>query len=211
MARMGTNCAPLLAFLTLMARMGMNCAPLLADLFLYSYESEFLDNMIRGGHRKLVRSFNLCYRYIGNLIVFNNKKFGDYVKEIYPSQLTVDLANYLDLTFIIESNNRLYTKLYDKRDDFDFHIVNFPFLSSNIPSSPSYGVYISHLIRYARCCSYYDDFGYRHKLLVDRLLSQGYEVKHLRNSFKKLYGRYSDLIGKYQRLVKDMVADSFPD
>ena len=107
--------------------------------------------------------------------------------------------------------NRLYTKLYDKRDDFDFHIVNFPFLSSNIPSSPSYGVYISQLIRYARCCSYYDDFGYRHKLLVDRLLSQGYEVKCLRNSFKKFYGRYRDLIGKYQRLVKDMVADSFPD
>ena len=98
------------------------------------------------------------------------------------------LANYLGLTFIIQSNNRLYTKLYDKRDDFDFHIVNFPFLSSNIPSSPSYGVYISQLIRYARCCSYYDDFGYHHKLLVDRLLSQGYEVKRLRNSFEKFYG-----------------------
>ena len=67
-------------------------APLLADLFLYSYESEFLDNMIRGGHRKLARSFNLCYRYIDDLIVFNNKKFGDYVKEIYPSQLTVEKA-----------------------------------------------------------------------------------------------------------------------
>ena len=198
--------------------MGTNCVPLLADLFLYSYESEFLDNMIRGGHRKLARSFNLCYRYIDDLIVLNNKKFGDYVKEIYLSQLTVQkantsngLANYLDLTFIIESNNRLYTKLYDKRDDFDFHIVNFPFLSSNIPSSPSYGVYISQLIRYARCWSYYDDVGYRHKLLVDRLLSQGYEVKRLRNSFKKFYGRYPDLIGKYQRSVKDMVADSFPD
>ena len=149
--------------------------------------------MIRGGHRKLARSFNLCYRYIDNLIVFSNKKFGDYVKATYPFQLTVekantsdDLANYLDLTFIIESNNRLYTKLYDKHDDFDFHIVNFPFLSSNIPFSPSYGVYISQLIRYARCCSYNDDFGYRHKLLIDRLLSQGYEVKHLRNSFKKI-------------------------
>ena len=181
--------------------MGTNCAPLLADLFHYSYENEFLDNMIRGGHRKLARSFNLCYRYIDDLIVFNNKTFGDYVKEIYPSQLTVekantsdDLANYLDLTFIMESNNRLYTKLYDKRDDFDFHIVNFLFLSSNIPSSPSYGVYISQFIRYARCCSYYDDFGYRHRLLVDRLLSQGYEVKRLRNSFKKFYGRYPDLI-----------------
>ena len=47
--------------------------------------------------------------------------------------------------------------------------------------------------------------------LTDRLLSQGYEVKPLRNSFKKFYGRYPDLIGKYQRSVKDMVADSFPD
>ena len=195
-----------------------NCALLLADLFLYSYESEFSDNMIRGGHRKLARSFNLCYRHIDDLIVFNNKMFGDYVKEIYPSQLTVekantsdDLANYLDLTFIIESNNRHYTKLYDKRDDFDFHIVNFPFLLSNIPSSPLYDVYISQLIRYARCCLYYDDFGYHHKHLVDRLLSQGYEVKHLRNSFKKFYGRYPDLIGKYQRSVKDMGADSFLD
>ena len=147
---------------------GNELCPLLADLFLYSYKSEFLDNMIRGGHRELARSFNLCCPYIDDLIVFNNKKFGDYVKEIYPSrQVTVakantsdDLANYLDLAFIIESTNRLYTKFYDKRDDFDFHIVNFPFLSSNILSSPSYDVYISQLIRYARCCSYYDDFGY---------------------------------------------------
>ena len=127
--------------------MGTNCASPLADLLLYSLKSEFSDKMIKSDHRKLARSFNLCHRYIDDLIVFNNKKFGDYVKEIYPSQLTVkkantfdDLANYLDLTFIIGSNNRLYTKLYDKRDDCDFHIVNFPFVLSNIPSSPSYGV-----------------------------------------------------------------------
>ena len=122
-----------------------------------------------------------------------------------------DLANYLDLTFIIGSNIRLYTKLYDKRDDLDFHIVNFPFFSSNIPSSPSYGVYISQLIRYARCCSYHDDFDYLHRRLVGRLLSQGYEVKRLRNSLKKFYGRYPDLIRKYQRSAKDIIADSFPD
>ena len=75
--------------------MGTNCAPLLADLFLYSYENEFLDNMIRSGHRRLARSFNLCYRYIDDLIVFNNKKFLDYLKEIYPSQLTVEKANQI--------------------------------------------------------------------------------------------------------------------
>ena len=137
-------------------------------------------------YRKHARSFSLCYRYIDDLIVFNSKRFGDYVEEIYPSQKTVekanasdDLAGYPDLTFILESNNRLYTKLYDKRDDFDSHIVNFPFLSSNVPASPSYGVYISQLIRYTRCCSYCDDFGYRHKSLVDGLISQGNEVKHL--------------------------------
>ena len=55
------------------------------------------------------------------------------------------------------------------------------------------------------------DFGYRHKLLADRLLSQGYEVKCLKNSLKRFYGRYSDLIRKYQRSVKDMMADSFPN
>ena len=120
--------------------MGTNCAPLLADLFLYCYESDLFDNMIKSGHRKLARSFNLCFQYIDYLVVFNDKKFWEYVKDIYPSQLNVErtnLASYLDLTFTIEKDWKLSTKLYDKCDDFDFHIVNFPFLSSNIPSGPS--------------------------------------------------------------------------
>ena len=149
--------------------MGTQCAPLLGDLFLYSYENEFLDNMIRSGHRRLARSFNLCYRYIDDWIIFNNKKFLNYLKKIYPSQLTVEkanrldhLADYLDLTFIIDNGGKLSTRLYDKRGDVAFHIVHFPFLSSNIPSGPSYGVYILQLIRYARCYSHYDDFRYRH-------------------------------------------------
>ena len=197
--------------------MGTNCAPLLADLFLYSYESEFLDSLVRSGHRKLARSFNLCYRYTDDLIVSNNRKFIDNVKDIYPSEPNVekantldDQANYLDLTFIIGNNNRLYTKLYGKPDDFNFHVLNFPFLSSNIPSGPSYGVYISQLIRYARCCTHHTDFGYRHKLLMDRLLSKGYEVIRLRNSFQKFCGRYPDVIAKYQKSVRDMMNDSFP-
>ena len=68
--------------------MGTNC-----DLFLYSYKSEVLDNMIRSGHRNLARSLNLCYQYTDDLIVFSKKKFGDYVKEIYPSQLTAEKSN----------------------------------------------------------------------------------------------------------------------
>ena len=108
--------------------MGTNCAPLLADLFLYSSEND----MIRSGHRRLARSFNLCYKYIDDLIVFNDKKFLDYLKEIYPSQLTVEkantsdhLADYLDLTLVIDSGGKHSTRLYDKRDDFDFHVSVF--------------------------------------------------------------------------------------
>ena len=120
---------------------------------------------------------------------------------MYRSQLTVEKANkldhltdYLDLTFIIDTVCKLSTRQYDKHDDVDFHIVNFPFLSSNIPSGPFYGVYISQLIRYARCCSHYDDFRYRLKCLVDQLLS---EALRLEKSFKKFYGRYQDLINPF--------------
>ena len=146
-----------------------------------------------------------------------NKKFLDYLKEIYPSQLTVEkpnksdhLADYLDLKFIINSGGKLSTRLSDKRDDFDFYIFNCLFLSINIPSGPSYGAYILQLIRYAQCCSHYDDFRYPHKCLVYRLLSQGYIALRLEKSFQKFHGKYQDLIEKYQRSVKVMVNNSFP-
>ena len=61
--------------------------------------------------------------------------------------------------------------LYDKRHEFGFQIVNFPFMSNNIPSAPAYSVYVSQLIRYARCCSNYSDFLLRHRAPVTRLLS----------------------------------------
>ena len=191
---------------------GTNYAPLLAHLFLCSYENQFLNNMIRSGHRRLTR-----YRYIDDLIVFINKKLLDYLKEIYPSQLTVEkakesdhLADYPYLTFIKGRRGKLSTRLYDECDDFDFHVGKFPFLSSNIPSGPSYGVYISQLIRYAQCSSHYDDFRYYDKCLDDQLLSQGYMALRLEKSFQKFYGRYQDLIEKYQRSVNVMVNDSFP-
>ena len=97
--------------------MATNCASLLADLFLYSYKSDFLDSLVRSGHRRLARSFSLCYRYIDDLTVLSNKTFIDYVKDIYPcknvdkADRLGDQANYLDLTFIIGDNNRLNTNV----------------------------------------------------------------------------------------------------
>ena len=187
--------------------MGTNCAPLLADLFLYSYENEFLDKLIKEGKRKLARKFNLSYRYIDDLISFNNKRFKEFISDIYPKELTISettestsVASYLDLLFILDNSNNITTKLDDKRDTFGFHIVNFPFMTSNIPSVPAYGVYASQLIRYVRCCSNYSDFLSRHRALVTRLLSQGYKVNRLSNTFKKFYGRHIDLVGQYKKV-----------
>ena len=195
--------------------MGINCAPLLADLFLYSFENEFLDKLIKEGKRKLARKFSLSYCYIDDLISFNNKRFKEFISDFYPKELTISettestsIASCLDLLFIQDKSNYITTKLYDKRDAFGFHIVNFPFMSSNIPSAPTYGVYASQLSRYARCCSNYSDFLLRHRALVTRLLSQGYKVNRLSNTFKKFYGRHTDLVGQYKKNVCQMFADS---
>ena len=97
----------------------------------------------------MTTSLNLCYRCTDDLIVHNNKRFSNYLSQIYPSQLTVEKANksdhlesYLDLTFMIDSRGKLSTRFYKKRDSSDFQFVHFPFLSSNISSAPAYMVYI---------------------------------------------------------------------
>ena len=96
------------------------------------------------------RSFNFTFRYTDDVLSLNNSRFGDFVNRIYPIELeikdTTDTdrsASYLDLYLEIDSEERLRTKLYDKRDDFNFPIVNFPFICSNIPAAPTYGVYLS--------------------------------------------------------------------
>ena len=82
------------------------------------------------------------------------------------------------------SNDIVCTKIYDKSDDFDFEIVNFPFLDGAVPRSTSYGVYISQLIRFARASSYVADFNTRNKLLTQKLLKQGYRYHKVRKHFQ---------------------------
>ena len=82
------------------------------------------------------------------------------------------------------SNGFVSSKIYDRRDDFDFDIVNFPFLDGDVPRCPSYGVYISQLyisqlIRFARVCSHVNDFNTRNKCLTAKLLNQGNQYHKL--------------------------------
>ena len=108
--------------------------------------------------------FDSLYFDFQTLIILNinNIYFDNTVSQIYPSELQLNKANtsnteaaFLDLYLSI-SNDIVSTKINDKHDDFDFEIVNFPFLDGDFPHSTSYGVY--QLIRYARASSYITDF-----------------------------------------------------
>ena len=97
------------------------------------------------------------------------------------------------------------SKFYDKRDDFNFEIVNFPFLDGDVPRSPSYGVYISQLIRFARVCSNVDDFNKRNLFLTAKLLKQCYIYHKIRKAFSKFNHRHSELIVKYNIGLKTLL------
>ena len=142
--------------------MGTNCAPLLTDLLHYSYEADFMQGLLKKNEKKLTRSFNFTFRYIDDVLSLNNSRFSDFVDRIYPIELEIknttdtDMsASNLDIHLEIDNEGQLRTKLYDKRD---FHIVNFPFICSNIPAAPTYGVSVSQLIRYSRTCGSYQDY-----------------------------------------------------
>ena len=115
-----------------------------------------------------------CWRRIKNicglkikwflLVLIKPLIFGIFLRLVCPSQLeikdttdTIKSVSYLDLHLKIDTRGRLNTKFYDRREDVDCPIVNFPYLSGKIPEAPAYGVYISQPIRYSRACEILSD------------------------------------------------------
>ena len=169
--------------------MGTICAPLVADLFLFCYERDFMMSLSDDKQADVIDAFNTTSRYFDDNLNINNVYFDNMVSQIYPSELQINKANtsdtetaFLDLHLSI-SSDIVSTKIYDKRDDFDFEVVNFPFLDGDVPRSISYRVYMSQLIRFARASSHVADFNTRNKLLTQKFLKQGYGYHKLRKTF----------------------------
>ena len=191
--------------------MGTNCAPLVADLFLFCYERDFMKYLSSDNQADVIKAFNSTSRYLDDLLNIDNPYFEGMVNQIYPSELQLNKANtsdteapFLDLHLSI-SYGFVSSKIYDKRDVFEFDIVNFPFLDGDVPRRPSYGVYISQLIRFARVCSHVDDFNTRNKCLTAKLLKQGYRYHKLRKAFSKFYRRHYELISKFNVGLKSLL------
>ena len=113
-------------------------------------------------------------------------------------------APFFNLNLSI-SNGTVSTKIYDKRDDFYFDIVYFPFLDGDVPRRTFYGVCISQLIRFARASSSLSDFNCRNKALTAKLLRQGYRYHKLRKTFSKFYRRHSGLVEKYNVSLRKLL------
>ena len=145
---------------------------------------------------EIIETFKSTSRYLDDFLNIGNPYFEGMVNRIYPPELQLNKANtsdteapFLDLHLSV-SNGFVSSKIYDKRDDFDFDIVNFPFLDGDVPRSTSYGFYISQLIRFARVSSHVADFNARNKSLTAKLLQQGYRYHKLRKTFSKFYRRH---------------------
>ena len=116
-----------------------------------------------------IRTLNSTSRYLDDVLNIDKTYFDGTVDQIYPSELQLNKANssdteasFLDLHLTI-SDGFVSSKIYDKRDNFDFDIVNFPSLDGDVPRATSYGVYLSQLIRFARVSSHVTDFNTRKK------------------------------------------------
>ena len=118
-------------------------------------------------------------------------------------------ASYLDLHLEIDSEGRWRTKLYDKRDNLNCLIVNFPFMCSNIPVASAHGVYICQLIRYSRACGSYQYFLGRWLLITRKLLIQWFLLLKLKSSHRKRCGRHDDLVDSCGISVSQKITDMF--
>ena len=135
--------------------MGKNCAALLADLFFYSCKADFMHGFLNKKMKKLTQPFNFTFSCIDDVLQLNNSSCGDFVDSIYHIELAIKDTTDTDMSasskhLKIDIEGWLRTNVYYKRDNFNFPIVNFPFICSNIPAAPACGAYISQLIRYSR-------------------------------------------------------------
>ena len=145
--------------------MGTDCAPLLANLFLYHYENEWIKKLEVESRDDILRHMKNNYRYIDDLLSLNdNNKFLQYLGEIYPAQMEIsktnDLsnsANYLDMKISIK-DGKFDVMRYDKREDFNFKVINFPHFNTNSPTNAKLGVMIGQMLRYLEINSNVENF-----------------------------------------------------
>ena len=144
-----------------------NCAPLVADLFLFCYERDFMLSLSDNNQTDIIEAFNSTSRYLDDLLNIDNPYFQQMVGQIYPTELQLNKA-YISNTEapLLDLNLPITNGIVSSKIKFK---SKFPTFDRDVPCSPSYGVCISQLIRFARVCSNVDDFNNRNLFLTAKL------------------------------------------
>ena len=183
--------------------MGTNCAPYLANLFLHVYEYEYLSALINEGKLDLAKRLSMMSRYQDDCVVFNDDAaFEQHYKLIYPPEMELKNTNispakctFLDLTISVY-RGKFHYKSFDKRNSFGFEVVNFPNLKGNIPKIPSYGVYISQLVRFCEVNDAGRYFMNNVREMNIKFCNQGFDINSLRKKFEIFCKKYIHMWAK---------------
>jgi hypothetical protein len=179
--------------------MGTNCAPAIANLYLYAYESAYIDKLVETSQLEKAILFHMSFRYIDDVLSVDNPHFLNAISSsaehggLYPAALSLNLATVSDnevhfLGMSIKdtvSRGKLCIEVFDKRKEFPFRVCRYPFKQSLIPEYIAYGVFMGLLHRYYRICTRYEDFCSSSSLLATTLVDQGWDKSRLYHVFRK--------------------------
>ena len=191
---------------------GTNCAPSLANLFLYAYESGYIDRLIaQATAQSLLKAamFHITFRYIDDVLSIDNPLWKDAVREIYPDALTLadtspsdekDPVHFLGMDIVGTDDNRFRLWVYDKRDDFQFVVRRYPRMESLIPQTIPYGVFLGQLHRGYRICTLESDFRTFAVGVACRLIDNGCGRRRL----GILFGNFVQRVVKKYRSKHDL-------
>ena len=191
--------------------MGLDPAPFFANLFLFYYESEWLKKLKKSDNIK-ARKFGNTFRFIDDLIAMNDGgEFESSHHEIYPPELelkkenlTKTNATFLDLELNI-SEKQIFTKLFDKRDDFPFSIVRLPYKQSNMPSKMFYSSLGAEFLRICRATSNLQDVKTTSDTLIKRMLNQGAILHQVEQTLRRVIQKHTECFLKYNTPVNLIV------
>ena len=192
---------------------GSDPAPFFANLFLYVYESKFISYLLKTDPAR-AQKFRHVFRFIDDLLSFNDDgEFARSFNEIYPVEMEIKKENELDtaasyLELGLSVNDGVVTsKLYDKRDAFNFSVVRLPYKCSNIPIKMYFATIGAEILRICKATSEYDFFIENVKVLLCRMKKQGANDSGIKNILKKMIQRHHEHFVKFSKSMNDIIHD----
>ena len=193
--------------------MGSDPAPFIANLFLYTYENRFMFNLKKDDKAR-AKNLRHVFRFIDDLIALNdNDEFMRSHKDIYPPEMELKVENedtlaasFLDLALAV-NEGVIDTKLFDKRDAFNFSVVRMPFKCSNIPNKMFYSTIGAEVLRICRATSHYNFFLVSARNLITRMRNQGADTHGLQRVLTKMLNRHWKPFEKFNVSLEQIALD----